>query len=87
MKKVLAITALIMLSACAGVQAEVKGKTQEVADDFARGALAAPCAMTYGAFTRLSAKDKLAVEVLCGGDFVNKILSLSAPTIAPEDLQ
>lgn len=75
MKIVLAIAAVLMLSACATSQAIIKDKGQTVADDFARGALATPCAMTYGAFTRLSGKDKLAVEILCGGDFVDNIIS------------
>lgn len=69
----------LILAGCAeaaGFGAAAKAKIQQGADIQAQTTLSANCAITYGAFTRLPEHQKLAVELACGGDFLDSLRRL-----------
>jgi len=77
-KLIVTVLAGFVLASCDGFQAEAIGKARGGADAAARGLVAAPCAMTTGAYFRLNEQKRLAVSILCGGDFMARIRGLIA---------
>lgn len=79
MKIFLAILAVIMLSACTSIASGLSGAQHTIkqgTDIQAQSTLAANCAITYGAFTRLPLNQQLAVELSCGGDWLESLKDL-----------
>lgn len=76
MKILLAIAGVLMLSACAGALGEAKGRIQQSSDAFAQTTLAADCAIPYGAYTRLPLNQRLALELNCGGNWLETLKRL-----------
>ena len=69
----------LFLASCAGAQAQFVDRAQNVSDDAARGLVAAPCAMTVGAYNRLPQHQRIAVDLLCGGNALRDLQGLTAP--------
>jgi len=67
-----------ILAGCAGFQAEALGRAQKVSDDAARALVAAPCAMTVGAYNRLPQTSRIAVDLLCGGNALQRLRGFSS---------
>lgn len=79
MKILLALPILLMLGACttvAGGLGAAKNTIQSGTDIQAQSTLSAACAITYGAFTRLPSNQQLAVELACGGDWLESLKNL-----------
>jgi hypothetical protein len=84
--KVLALLALLMLGACTTVAAGIGGAKNTVqtgTDIQAQTTLSAACAITYGAFTRLPSNQQLAVELACGGDWLESLKNLGVVVDPP----
>ena len=75
MKILLLLTGLILVG-CAGVNAQVIDRAQNVSDDAAAALVAAPCAMTVGAYNRLAQTKRIAVDLLCGGNALRELQGL-----------
>ena len=60
----LALAGLI-LAGCAGVQAEAVGRGRAAADAAANVFVADDCAMSYGAFLRRPANERLGIRLIC----------------------
>ncbi len=72
---VIALAGLILVS-CASVQAEVIDRAKEANDDAARALVAAPCQMSVGSFNRLAQHQRVAIDLLCGGNALRELQGL-----------
>ena len=78
MKIFLAIAGIVMLSSCATVGAGLKvgaDKVKQGADIAAEAAIADDCAMTYGAFLRRPANERLGVRLICDPAALEKFIT------------
>ena len=78
MKILLAITMVVMLSSCATVGAGLQAGAEKVkqgADIAAQAAIRDDCAITYGAYLRLSANERLGVRLICDPAALEKFIT------------
>lgn len=65
MSKAVVIAGALVLSACSGFILEAEERVKGGADAAADATTAANCAMTYGAWTRRPANEKIGVKLIC----------------------
>lgn len=67
----------LVLTGCAGGFAELKDRAQAAADTGRNVALADDCAITVGSYFRMPKLQRLAIQIICGGDVVDELRALT----------